>query len=55
MYVLIVLLSVFAMNFIDNDLVDYLFLPFILIAFNNSQLLEEVDSGNRKRSVKLWK
>ena len=58
MYVLIVLLSVFAMNFIDNDLVDYLFLPFILIAFNNSQLLEEVDSGNRKRSVKWgisWK
>lgn len=39
MYVLIVLLSVFLANFIDNDFVDYLFLPFILIAFNNLQLL----------------
>lgn len=34
-YALIVLLLVFLANFIDNDLVDYSFLPFVLIAFDN--------------------
>lgn len=29
------LIAVFIVNFVDNDLVDYSFLPFILCAFNN--------------------
>lgn len=37
-YVLTVLLVVFMANFVDNDLVDYSFLPFILIAFANFRL-----------------
>lgn len=35
-FVLVVITVMFFANFIDNDLVDYLVLPFILIAFNSS-------------------
>lgn len=42
-YALTVLLIVFIANFIDNDLVDYSFLAFILIAFNNSKCQTDIE------------
>lgn len=53
MYVLCVLIIVFVANFVDNDLVDYSFLPFILFAFDNFQISERVYHKNK---VKLrWR
>lgn len=37
---LITIMLVFVSNFIDNDLVDYSFLPFILLAFNYKNTIE---------------
>lgn len=38
-YLLISLIAVFAVNFVDNDLVDYSFLPFILYVFNDKEIM----------------
>ncbi len=51
-YALIVLLIVFAANFVDNDLVDYSFLAFILLAFNNLPFDGLTASKVKKRSEK---
>lgn len=37
-YALISLLIIFVANFVDNDLVDYSFLPFILLAFHTFEI-----------------
>lgn len=50
MYAICVLLIVFIANFVDNDLVDYSFLPFILFAFDNFQI-----SRNRVSHMKKFK
>ena len=49
-YALITLISVLIINFVDNDLVDYSFLPFILWAFNEIE-----NSINSKLKFKLAK
>lgn len=51
-YVLVVFLAVFVANFVDNDLVDYSFLPFILVAFNNFGLAKKNDIGKTLKNKK---
>lgn len=46
MYKLTCLLVVFVVNFIDNDLVDYSFLPFIIMAFTDYKLSDTVSKAN---------
>lgn len=57
---LVVLIAVFAANFVDNDLVDYSFLPFILWAFNDFRINDfmgkmktKVIKIRRGRQIKL--
>lgn len=47
-YELTAILIVFLVNLVDNDLVDYCFLPFILIAFNNFPEIIHNSKGSRR-------
>ena len=46
-------IAVFVANFVDNDLVDYSFLPFILWAFNDWKANNIVKNMNEK--LKIYK
>lgn len=50
-YMLITILMVFVANFIDNDLVDYSFLPFILYTFNGMKIRK----GGKNKSLRRIK
>lgn len=49
-YILLVTVCVFTANFVDNDLVDYCFLPFILLAFCDRKETSILDGGNNEKS-----
>ena len=48
-YLLLTLIIVFTANFIDNDFVDYSFLPFILFAFNDCRIINRQNSLSVKK------
>ena len=50
--VLYAIIIVFIINFVDNDLVDYSFLPFILWAFNDWKTNRIVTNVKEKLSEK---
>ena len=50
-YLLISLLAAFSANFIDNDLADYSFLPFILYAFNDVKIFAKYKNVQPKDRV----
>lgn len=53
MCILGTVIAVFVANFVDNDLVDYSFLPFILWAFNDWKANNIVKNMNEK--LKIYK
>lgn len=50
-FALIALLVLFIANFIDNDLVDYGFFPFIIFTFNRANFIERISAIRQRKKL----